>query len=416
MSETSLPARTDLFDRLDVLDAIQRLFDEHGDVAPIDLVDHAGSAYLIRHPEDVAYVLVRNHRNYVKGVGMNRVALLLGRGLFTSEGDAWKKQRVLLQPSFRSHSIESLFGLAKRRFDALVAAWSSDASASLDISADTASAVLDIVIAAVLGRRGTELVANYADPFAPLRADRARNLAFARDMRALRTQLAASFDAKHLDGADGILGAMAEAAHRQAVPIASEDLADQCVTLLVAGSETTAITLTLAIYLLCEHPDVQAKLRAEVQRGRADTAAALGGLPYLDCVLKETLRLYPPGWFFSRRAIAPDRLRQLDIAPGTQLIISPYFTHRHPQFWSTPMQFVPERFEADLPDARAFVPFSAGPRNCIGEALAWLMMRYYLSVALRSLSFCRRDNTPIELDPGINLRIKPGLRVAVTRI
>jgi cytochrome P450 len=195
-------------------------------------------------------------------------------------------------------------------------------------------------------------------------------------------------------------------------PMSDRQLIDEVMTLVVAGHETTASGLNWTWYLLSQHPQADERLHAEVRAAPQMTAPSLAQmetLSYTQQIVNEALRLYPPGWLLSRRAIGADVLAGYPIAPGTDLLLSPYLLHRHPRYWSEPDAFRPERFapehEADRPRF-AYMPFAAGPRHCIGETFALYEMLVHLYKVARRFSLTYASNEPIELEAQINLRTR----------
>jgi len=153
------------------------------------------------------------------------------------------------------------------------------------------------------------------------------------------------------------------------------EVRDQIVTFIVAGHETVASALSWAWALLAEYPDVQRALQEEsdaVLGGRAVTFADYGRLPYARAVLDEVMRLYPPAWLVTRRSLSDDVLGGRDIPEGAILILSPWLLHRHPAVWRDPERFDPTRFLDGSADRTAFIPFGAGPRQCIGRDFAYV--------------------------------------------
>ena len=156
-------------------------------------------------------------------------------------------------------------------------------------------------------------------------------------------------------------------------------------TLIIAGFETSAGTLNWAWYLLASHPEVADRVVAEARSVDVskvvDNPDSLNELRYLEQVINETMRLYPPGWIFSRRAVEATSIGDYDVAEGTDLYISPYILHRTAQYWPEPERFDPQRFAEDRFDAdaqAAFIPFSLGPRRCIGEYFAMPYSCYHI--------------------------------------
>jgi cytochrome P450 len=202
-------------------------------------------------------------------------------------------------------------------------------------------------------------------------------------------------------------------------PMPDKELIDEVLTLIVAGHETTAAALTWTWYLLSRHPEAAEQLQAEVDRTesrdalRLDTAEALS---FTHRVLQESLRLYPPGWLLTRRAIEADELGGFAIAPRTDVFISPYMLHRHPEFWSEPEEFRPERFAGADAEERhrfAYIPFAVGPRHCIGENIAMFEMLVHMHTMVQRFRLRRATSEPIELEAQINLRPRSNLMMMV---
>jgi cytochrome P450 len=192
-------------------------------------------------------------------------------------------------------------------------------------------------------------------------------------------------------------------------------LRDEVLTMLVAGHETTATALTWAWGLLDQHPEVRSKLDAELAQvlgGRAPTMDDVPNLTYTRMIIDETMRLYPPVYIFSRHVVADDELNGYHIPKGASVDLSPYLTHRHPDFWEEPERFMPERFSAEQVAARhkyAYIPFSTGPRICIGNNFALLEMTLVLAtVAQRYRPRLIAPTLPKAL-PLITLRPQDGM-------
>jgi len=160
---------------------------------------------------------------------------------------------------------------------------------------------------------------------------------------------------------------------------------------------------------LAQHPDVQAKLHAEI--GDDPVLSGLSDLKqyrYAQSIIEETLRLYPAGWLMTRRALGDDQLGPYFVPAGTEIYVPTYIIQRHPLLWSNPDRFEPERFDVSAPNRHplALLPFSAGPRNCIGEHLARAEMQVHLVMIASRLRFVNAAPRPLELDLGVNLRNK----------
>jgi cytochrome P450 len=160
---------------------------------------------------------------------------------------------------------------------------------------------------------------------------------------------------------------------------------------LLAGHETTSTALTFALYLLSRHPDVQEKVRAEVDDiGGVPDASQAAGLTYTTMVLKETMRLFPSAPLIGRRSVADDEIGGYVVPGGTDVLLAPWVTHRHPAFWESPERFDPLRFTPEREKARhryAWFPFGGGPRACIGQHLTMLESTMALAALVQNFTF-----------------------------
>jgi cytochrome P450 len=193
-------------------------------------------------------------------------------------------------------------------------------------------------------------------------------------------------------------------------------LRDEMVTLIVAGHETVASALTWAWYLLAQHPDAERRLHDElaaVLGVRPPAVQDLPTLPYTRMVVEETLRLYPPAWLITRRALKTDEIGGYGIPAGALVVVSPYLTHRHPSFWENPERFEPERFAPERSERPrfAYFPFGGGPRLCIGNNFALMEAQLVLAAVAQRYRLELARNTPVEVVPGVTLRPRGGLPV-----
>jgi cytochrome P450 len=369
--------------------------------------------YASRNPRHAQHVLRENCQNYVKGQAIKRVALLLGNGLMVSEGEFWKAQRRMIQPAFHRTTIDTLVRIAAASNVALLGRWEKAAheKISVNVTRDVSGMVLEVVLVSIFGADYKQV----AQHFNILSEESARNLEFAQAFRSLDKiilEVAAQRRKEKIEATD-ILGLLMEARDRnsgRAMP--DRQLANEIKTLIVAGHETTASTLSWTWYLLSEHPEVEEKLSSELSSLTCSEVPRLDDLPkfaYTHRIIDEALRLYPAGWLLTRKAVKDDQLGDYFVPAGTEIYISPYFIQRHPDLWEDPDCFNPDRFGPDHSQDRnglRMLPFSAGPRNCIGEVFARLEMQIHLMTIARRLRLRSVDTNPPELDVGVNLRSK----------
>jgi cytochrome P450 len=404
---------------------LRRYFGEYGDLYRVFAPARGVYNYVINHPEDIKRVLLSNHRNYTKGEGMDRVKILLGNGIMTSEGDFWRRQRRMMQPSFHRRVIDRFSSLVREVNDKFAARWGAQAARGrpVNISDDASELTLEIVLRSIFGSDLDRLERQLgANPFEVVAKEQNRDLKFAFRFRSLTKLVAELINRRratpeeHFDFLELL---MASRDRENGAVMSDKELIDEVLTLIVAGHETTAAALTWTWYLISQHPDAQARLEEEADRSSGDLPLSLDAaesLAFTHQVLQEALRLYPPGWLITRRTLEADDLGGYAIPPRTDVFISPYMLHRHPKFWSEPEKFDPERFAGvDAAERHRFsyIPFAVGPRHCIGENMAMFEMLVHLSAMTRRFRLARAGDDPIELEAQINLRPRSHLMMTV---
>ena len=414
-------------DAEDSLERMRELLARFGDIYRVYSPGRRRYAYVINHPDDVRRVLVINHANYVKGFGLDRVKVLTGNGLVTSEGDFWRSQRAMMQSMFQRKNLTRFAEFIAAANDRLLARWDQKAATGepVNVTDELSALTLEVILRAIFGEDLDRLAnATGEHPFHFVASDPTRDLGFAyrfRQLRSLVAQLAARRRSEVAEPQD-FLGMLVAARHRAScAPMGERELIDEVMTLIIAGHETAASTLNSAWYLLSQHPQAEAQLHAEldaVGELPAPDLAATESLRYTRAVLTETLRLYPPVWLISRRTLAADVLAGYPIPAGVDVLLSPYFVQRHVQFWSEPEAFRPERPETAQEIRRprcAFIAFSAGPRHCVGESMGMFEMCVHLYKIARRLRLRLAPGTPMELEAQINLRSRAPLMMRLER-
>src|SRR5690349_5550695 len=411
-------------------DAIHRmteLFARHGDLYRFHSPARKAEMWVINHPDDVKRVLVSNHKNYTKGSGLDRVKILLGHGIMTSEGDLWKRQRYMMQPMFHRRMVTEFNKLIDACNERFIAKWEKQAAegALINITDDMSELTLEIVLLSIFGtdleRLGKEMGGN---PFDIVTKEPARDLKFAYRFRQLAKLVGAlamrrrKEQSEHFDFLQMLIDARDK---ETGAPMSEKELIDEAMTLIVAGHETTASGLNWTWYLLSQNPEAEKLLHAEIDAAAEKSEPSLSemeALAYTKNVVDEALRLYPPGWLLSRRTIAADTLAGFEVPPGTDVLLCPYLLHRNPRYWKEPEAFRPERFDAAHESERprfAYMPFAAGPRHCIGESLALYEMYMHLYKVARRYRLTYVPDRPLELEAQINLRTKHPLMMKLER-
>ena len=393
----------------DLLEWMGRQFELYGDIYKASIAGF--NAYVTRNVEFAQHVLVENWQNYVKGQNIERVALLLGDGLMVSEGELWKRQRRMIQPAFNQESIAALFKVIVAVNSGLLQKWQSAAqrNESVNVTHDVSGMALEVVLRFIFGEDYGEASSH----FEILTVEQTRDMTFARSFRALGKVILEIINRKRKDSvpATDALGVMMQARDPQSgEPMPDRQIIDETLTLIVAGHETTASTLNWNWYLISQHPAVEQRLANELETLTPSFEFDdLPKFPYPRQIIEETMRLYPAGWSMSRKALGDDWLGNYFVPAGTEIYLPPYFIQRHPELWEEPDRFNPDRFRPENSKYRhrmAMIPFSAGPRNCIGAHFARIEMQIHLMIIARCLRLEYMASKPVELDAGINLRSK----------
>jgi cytochrome P450 len=399
--------------------------------------------YVVSDPAGVRHVLQENSRNYSKETFQyNLLGLVAGQGLLSSDGAFWLRQRRLMQPAFHRDRLTGLARLTTDATAAMLCRWDTVAARgeALDIDGAMMRLTLEIVGKALFSldlahdadalSRATlatlDHIAHRArSPLAfPPRVPTPRNRAF---MTAIRTLDAAIFDLiarrrRDPEMADDLLAMLMLARDAESGEgMSDRQLRDEIITFLIAGHETVASALVWTWYALSLHPAVERTLHEEVAAtldDRPPTMDDLMRLPYTRMVVDETLRLYPPSWISTRRAIAVDTIGGYHIPAKALIVMSPYLTHRRTDDWPNPEGFDPERFSPETSAARhrfAYFPFGGGPHLCIGQSFALVEAQLIVAAIARRYRLALVPGQQIEVAPLVTLRPKEGMLMHIQR-
>jgi cytochrome P450 len=412
------------------------------------------SAYLLSHPDDVKHVLQDNHQNYRKGFTFGYLKPLVGDGLLTAEGESWRMQRRLIQPAFHHERLTGMVGLMAKAADSLINRWLRRTEMGpLDIVEAMTDLTLQIVSDAILGVdldaatnqiaeavRVTQEQINWRITHLfslPDRYPTPRNLKFRRSLRVLDDAVLSMIEMKrkarslaeadepsnspdYQQQGDDVLSLLLEAQESDPTnSIPDPLLRDEVMTLLLAGHETTANALAWTCHFLALNPESEERLHSEVDSvlgGKQPTLTDLSKLRFTRTVFEETLRLRPPVWALGRFALTDDQAGSYRLPAYSSVLLSPYVTHRHPDFWDDPERFNPDRFESGQVANRpghAYFPFGAGPRMCIGREFAMMEAVVCLAAIAARFRFRVVPGHNAEMEPLITLRPKGGLPMFV---
>jgi len=399
----------------ETLASLQELQHEYGDMVSITK-PNGRLAYFINDAAEVRRILTRRHSKYHKGPGFERVKMLLGNGLIVSDGDVWRRSRRMIQPAFSRQNVHRLMKVMVECCDRRAVRWAEMArnGEHCNITSETSDFALELILISVFSSDyENRIMTGGENPFAFLSRDSTRDLSVVMKVRDLRELLRSIIEDRRAGkGSDefDFLSMYLQATDKEGQPFSDAELLDELMTLIVAGFETSANTLNWVWYLVARHPEVEAKLIAEAEEHLPNVSAlsadSLAAMQYTQQVLEEALRLYPPVWLFTRRSHELDELDDYDVAPDTDIYLSPFILHRTEHYWPDPERFDPDRFAAtDKPKKdRPFFPFSLGPRRCLGEYFSFLEMKVHLGLLLPRFRMQLVEAAEPELELGINLR------------
>jgi len=433
-----LPVLGSLLDvRRDPAGVFMRAALQFGDVVHFKIGPRRG--FLITNPADVRHVLQDNARNYHKSPLYQKLRMFLGNGLLTSEDEFWLRQRRIAQPAFHRQRVAELAVEMAAAARETAAQWQAPASSGqiVDVAEEMMRLTRTVVLRALLGGelgpfgdridQAWSVINEYIGQsfwslglMDWLPTPKKRRFAAARQVLRGAVVHVIAERRRRPSGHSDLLSMLLEARDEETGErMTDEQLRVEVTTFLLAGQETTSLALTWIWYLLSQHPGARLRLEEELDTvlgARPPGYADLANLPYTRMVIDEAMRLYPPAWGFSRQALADDELGGFHLPRGWMAFVVPYVQHRLPALWDEPEVFDPERFSparsADRPKF-AYLPFGAGPRQCIGNQFA--LIETHLTVATLAQRYQLRlaPGTIVEPWPLITLRPRFGMPMII---
>jgi cytochrome P450 len=393
--------------------------------------------YFLNHPRLIESALVSQSQNLAKDKVIQNSRWFLGEGLLTNEGSGWLRQRRLCQPAFHRERMASYGYTMSAYAEEMLSTWH-DVEVR-DIHQEMMQLTMRIVAKVLFGvevKRDTERVAAALNALmrhtsggrmimppvmrhvpipALLRVKRA-----VRELDEIVSRIIRDRRASGEDTGD-LLSMLMAARDDDGSGMTDRQLRDEVLTFLLAGHETTAVSLTWTWYLLSQYPEVEAKLRRELDdalRGRTPQLEDLPCLPYTDKVVKESMRLYPPAWSLARTVAKEMDLGGYRLPVGANVVMSQWILHRDPRFFEKPERFDPDRWTPDaiqqLPKF-AYFPFGGGPRLCIGASFAIMEANLLLATIAQRFRLQMVPGHAVEALPSITLRPRHGMRMSISK-
>jgi cytochrome P450 len=416
----------------DQIGFLSRVVRQHGDIVRLRLGNT--TTYVLVNPEHIDYVLRTHADNFMKDMLTRWLIPLVGEGLLTSEGAFSRRQRKLAQPAFQRKEIERYAAVMVEHTEGMLESWQDGQIQVLheDLMHLTLSIVAKTLFDAELGGDASvigesiEVVMNYF--MSPMRWFGIRERLplpstrrYHRAIKRIDDIIYGIIRQRRESGQDpgDLLSRLLAAQDDLGVGMTDCQLRDECVTVMLAGHETTALVLFYTFYLLAKSPEVEDRLACELREvigDRPPTAADVPSLEYTEWVLREAMRLYPPAWVIAREALADCEIGDYHVPKGTQLFMVQWLVHRDVRWFDDPEAFRPERWDHDLIKRLprcAYFPFGDGPRICIGNHFAMMEAVLILATIARKYRLTIEPGRALELLPSVTLRPRHGLRMRI---
>ena len=405
--------------------------DKYGDavrlqLGPVDL-------YLFNHPSLIEAVLSQQNQHFVKDLSYRALRGAFGDGLLLSEGDLWRRHRRLMQPGFTGDRMASYAEVIVADTAQVLSTWR--AGEVRDIHREMSQLTVRVITRAMFGVDAVKTALEIVEAMDAIMVHYFHQLETwflvpdwwpsphsrkayqaTQRLKAIAANIVAE---RQQSPKDDLLSGLLQAQGEDGSALSSQELEDEVMTLLLAGHETTATTLTWTLLLLAQHPVVWDKLAEEVQSVLSDrppTYADLPRLRYTEQVLKESMRLYPPAWALGREVIQNCQVGDYVLKRGALVYVSQWAMHRDPRFFDAPEQFCPERWQDNLEQRLprgVYFPFGAGPRVCIGKAFSVMESVLILAMVAQRFRLTLAPQPPAELLPSITLRPKSGIEMEI---
>ena len=389
---------------------------------------------LINDPEWIHKVLVTDNNQYVRPYNYLFLQSSIGNGLLLNEGKSWMRQRRLMQPLFLKKMLGGYAESAVRITQKFIQRWQD--GESRDLHADMMRLTLLIVADVIIGievDNDADIVERTLDAVMDdykFRLETGLNLptwipiSQNRRLRSTLSELNKLIDARiasrraHPGEHDDVLSRLMQAQDEDRQSMSDELLRDEVITMLFAGHETTANTLSWTFGLLAQHPDIEAQTVSEIQQqlgGEIPRANDLERLSFTQRVLLESMRLYPTAYLLGRKARQEVQIGDYHLPDGVTVFMSQWVTHRDERYFPQAEQFRPQRWEngtQSLPE-QAYFPFGAGPRLCIGKDFGMMEAMLILATVLPKFRFSPVENKMPTPWPSVTLRPQEGVKVTI---
>lgn len=384
----------------------------------------------VNKPEYVKQILQKNHTSFVKSLAYRKLKLLLGNGLFTNEGESWLENRRLIQPAFHGKRIQAYFEIIK--FHAYQLSTLLETKKEIDVGHQSTNSTLNIITDTLFGivddasnskiEKSLPFALKYmvkrvtSSLNAPLWYPSKRNLKFKNVVNELKEIIFKIIENKKTQGfGDDLLSWLMQIQDAESEKkMTTTQLKDEILTFYLAGHETTSVSLTWGVYYLLKNETALLQLQNEIEQFddlEKLTWEQVQSCKYLDLVIKEVLRKASPIWVLGREATKDVDFSDFKLNKGESVIFSPYMLHHHKDYWENPDEFNPDRFKGKVNDD-AYLPFGAGPRQCIGNNFAIMELKVLLIYLFHKKKIKLEAEFP-EYDYSLTLRPLKAVKISL---
>jgi cytochrome P450 len=401
--------------------------------------------FIVNHPETIRRILTEDRANYPKSdLMVSALSPLLGDGVLISSGELWEHDRQMLEPAFMHMRLAHMFpDMREAVHDFVERLQLLEQGAVVDLESELTHVTADIMLRTIfskpIGAARADAVFEAFSSFQKkspqfqlqhvLASDPRKpalpSAELMRDASILRDLLAAMLDERLILNSQGKIfvdfaQAVIDARDAEGLPFSREKIIDQLAVFFLAGHETTASSLCWTFFMLSQQSQILFKLRDEIRDvldNRSFEFDDFKSLSFIRDVFRESLRLYPPAAFLTRRALQEDQFERLKVPADSFIVISPWLIHRHQTYWPQADRFIPERFDVNssAPVPGTYLPFGLGPRACTGATIAQLEASLILCEVLRRFSFIPLNASSVFPVSRVSVRPSEGIRCRVEK-
>ena len=402
-----------------------KLSDKHGDIVPF--CAKGERIWLVNDIDTIEHILIKNPDNYLRGTGFSKLRMLLGEGLLSSDGAHHKRHRTMAQPSFHKRSIEGYGNLIDECVKEKIDEWND--GSEIDIQDESVDLFLKVIIRLLFGNdKNGELLSmgkyfdsltyNYKAIMLVGFNNITRKLPFkwVDEFYVLKEKYDETIykliKERSLNPKDdnSILSLLMDARDSDGKGFTDEELRDELTTLYFAAYDTSARTLTWAVYLLTQNPDVKKKITSLEEES---------AIEYANMIISEALRIYPPAHSITRVTKDDDSTGKVKFRGGDSVIICPYHLHRDSRYFDRPLEFLPERWSKENKKnikRFSYLPFGAGIRSCMGEYFARMQVASALLQLCKEYDFSIVNNQKIKESPSLTLKPSKRFNIKLTAL